>query len=200
MPGFFFCKLHPHWSVTSARWQVFFFFFQHNLSYYNLMQKNTEPIPTAIRRSGLLSCFWLRENCRGQVKLWSPGRSMWVQGHMTDISTDLWSHSQSLKAAGFPAVWAAPSDAHQWWGCVCVPPTLGISCCQGDINKAGRGLSSALKLLLFPVDCWLFAASSLCTSWDEVTHVAWSPNAHFSSLPARFFSSEAFKTKKKNVR
>lgn len=133
------------------------------------MQKNTEPIPTAIRRSGLLSCFWLRENCRGQVKLWSPGRSMWVQGHMTDISTDLWSHSQSLKAAGFPAVWAAPSDAHQWRGCVCVPPTLGISCCQGDINKAGRGLSSALKLLPFPVDCWLFAASSLCTSWDEVT-------------------------------
>ena len=159
------------------------------------MHENTEPIPTAIRRSGLLSCFWLRENCRGQVKLWSPGRSMWVQGHMTDISTDLWSHSQSLKAAGFPAVWAAPSNAHQWRGCVCVPPTLGVSCCQGDINKAGRGLSSALKLLLFPVDCLLRPLCALPVmrwrTWHEVLRHT------FSSLPARFSSSVAFKTKKR---
>ena len=32
---------------------------------------------------------------------------------------------------------------------VCVPPTLGISRCQGDINKAGCALSSALKLSFF---------------------------------------------------
>lgn len=32
---------------------------------------------------------------------------------------------------------------------VCVPPTLGISRCQGDIHKAGCALSSALKLLFF---------------------------------------------------
>lgn len=32
---------------------------------------------------------------------------------------------------------------------LCVPPTLGVSCCQGDINKAGCALSSALRLQVF---------------------------------------------------
>lgn len=106
---------------------------------------------------------------------------------MIDISKDLWSHSQSLKAAGFPAVWATPSNAHQCRGCVCVPPTLGISRRQGDINKAGCALSSALKLLLF--SCWLFTASSPCTSWEGLMDAAMPPwGAHNESQHTFFFN------------
>lgn len=44
---------------------------------------------------------------------------------------------------------------------VCVPPTVGISCCQRDINKAGCALSSALQPLVFPVDCLLWPLHAL---------------------------------------
>lgn len=70
---------------------------------------------------------------------------------------------------------------------VCVPPTLGVSCCQGDINKAGCALSSALKHLLSPVDCLLRPLHvlpgkrwrTLRRTLQSLTHIFQSPSDYW---------------------
>lgn len=85
---------------------------------------------------------------------------------------------------------------------VCVPPTLGISHCQGDINKAGCALSSALKHLLSPVDCLLRALHvhpgkrwrTLHRTLQSLTHSFQSPSDHWHcfSLCLTFTSKKIY--------
>lgn len=136
--------------------------FQTSQSYYNLMQNNIKPIPPLEEMA-----YWGVFDCK---RIAGPSWVVKLGSQRVSPRAHDWHFQRPLEPQSEPKSCRISSSVSGPLECpsmprMCVPPTLGISCCRGDINKSGCALSSALKPLVF--SCWLFTASSPRTSWEK---------------------------------